>query len=165
MSVQKSLKKLMPRFFLPQPSRLRGNASPKNIHADTPIYIVFTEYPSRTKVIVSNRFRIQFPPKYLSHPPNPYITSPKRATMLRRPPTAITLTTEDIAIYEDARTREALQREQLALQTKSQQQQSTPQKNQNLRDPNDSRQDRARVAQVKTREERLGLGAASSSRG
>jgi hypothetical protein len=88
--------------------------------------------------------------------------------MLRRPPTAITLTTEDIAIYEDMRAREAVQREQLALQAQQQQQQqATQQKNQNLRDPNDELRphpgDRARVAQVKTREERLGLGIAGGS--
>jgi hypothetical protein len=90
--------------------------------------------------------------------------------MLRRPPTAITLTTEDIAIYEDARARELLQREKLALHAQAQQQQVTPQKNQNLRDPNDELRplvgDRAKAAQVKTREERLGLGiGGSSSRG
>jgi len=83
--------------------------------------------------------------------------------MLRRTPTAITLTTEDVAIYEDARAREALQREQTALQ-----QASPQQKNQN-RDPNDELRplpgERVRGAQVKTREERLGLGIGGSSRG
>ncbi|KAH8592101.1 hypothetical protein B0O99DRAFT_689883 [Bisporella sp. PMI_857] len=71
--------------------------------------------------------------------------------MLRRPPTAITLTTEDIANYEDARAREAQQAEQAA-------QQQTPNKREN---PNDELRphhaDRARGAQVKTREERLGI--------
>lgn len=79
--------------------------------------------------------------------------------MLRRTPTAITLTTEDVAMYEDARARAALQREQ----------QGTPQQKNQNRDPNDELRplpvDRARVAQVKTREERLGLGIAGSSRG
>lgn len=89
--------------------------------------------------------------------------------MLRRAPTAITLTTEDVAIYEDNRAREALQEEQDALEAKAraQSQQVTPQKNQNVRDPNDELRplppDRPRVAQVKSREERLGLG--GSSRG
>jgi len=91
--------------------------------------------------------------------------------MLRRAPTAITLTTEDVAIYEDTRAREALQREQAALQAQQQQQQQqqqniTPQKNQNARDPNDELRPLpgARVPQVKTREERLGLGVGGSSR-
>jgi len=90
--------------------------------------------------------------------------------MLRRKPTAITLTTEDVAIYEDTRAREALQREQQALQAQLHTQQGTPiqqQKNQNLRDPNDELRplpgDRVRAAQVKTREERLGLGGSSRS--
>ena len=70
--------------------------------------------------------------------------------MLRRPPTSITLTTEDVAIYEDARAREALHAEQLAQQT--------PNKSQN-RDPNEQlRLNQVRGQQVKTREERLGLG-------
>lgn len=85
--------------------------------------------------------------------------------MLRRKPTAITLTTEDVAIYEDARAREALQREQAALQA---QQNITPQQKNQNRDPNDELRplpgDRARGAQVKTREERLGLGMGGSSR-
>jgi hypothetical protein len=91
----------------------------------------------------------------------PKPTTSKTNKMLRRKPTAITLTTEDVAIYEDARAREAMAREQAALQA---QQQVTPQKNQN-RDPNDELRplpgDRARGAQVKTREERLGLGGSS----
>jgi len=79
--------------------------------------------------------------------------------MLRRPPTAITLTTEDVAIYEDARAREA-HLEQLA-------QQQTSNKNQN-RDPNNElRPHQGRTPQVKTRDERLGLGVGGqgSSRG
>jgi hypothetical protein len=85
--------------------------------------------------------------------------------MLRRKPTAITLTTEDVAMYEDARAREAMQREQAALQ--AQQNVIPQQKNQN-RDPNDELRplpgDRGRGGQVKTREERLGLGMGGSSR-
>ena len=94
--------------------------------------------------------------------------------MLRRPPTAITLTTEDVAIYEDNRAREALLAEQAAAleaaQAKAlaQTRQSTPQKNQNVRDPNHELRplppDRARPPQ-KSREERLGLGTGGSSRG
>ena len=94
--------------------------------------------------------------------------------MLRRPPTAITLTTEDVAIYEDNRAREALLAEQAAAleaaqaKARAQARQSTPQKNQNVRDPNDELRplphDRARAPQ-KSREERLGLGAGASSRG
>jgi len=90
------------------------------------------------------------------------------ATMLRRKPTAITLTTEDVAIYEDARAREAMQAqlaEQAAIQAQMQAQHGTPlprHKEQNVRDPNDELRplpgDRARAQQVKTREERLGLG-------
>lgn len=83
--------------------------------------------------------------------------------MLRRKPTAITLTTEDVAMYEDARAREALQREQAALQA---QQNVTTQQKKEDRDPNDELRplpgDRARGMQVKTREERLGLGGGSS---
>jgi hypothetical protein len=80
--------------------------------------------------------------------------------MLRRKPTAITLTTEDIAIYEDNRAREALQREQAAIQA---QKQSAPQQKTQNRDPNDELSgDRARSVQAKSREERLGLGAGSS---
>ncbi|KAG0651494.1 hypothetical protein D0Z07_2016 [Hyphodiscus hymeniophilus] len=79
--------------------------------------------------------------------------------MLRRKPTAITLTTEDVAVYEDTRAREAFQREQAALHA---QQNVTPQQKSNQnRDPNDELRplpgDRARSGQVKTREERLGL--------
>ena len=84
--------------------------------------------------------------------------------MLRRKPTAITLTTEDVAMYEDARAREALQREQAALQD---QHNVTPQQKSNQnRDPNDELRplpgDRVRGGQVKTREERLGLAGGSS---
>ncbi|EPE29763.1 hypothetical protein GLAREA_00923 [Glarea lozoyensis ATCC 20868] len=89
----------------------------------------------------------------------------KHYKMLRRKPTAITLTTEDIATYEDQRAREAHLREQAEYQARllAQQQAAaagTPQnKNQNMRDPGDELRplpvgDRNRV---KTREERLGL--------
>ncbi|RKF59334.1 hypothetical protein GcC1_176015 [Golovinomyces cichoracearum] len=40
--------------------------------------------------------------------------------MLRRKPTAITLTTEDIAIYEDARAREAAERKHEELKERKQ---------------------------------------------
>jgi len=83
--------------------------------------------------------------------------------MLRRKPTAITLTAEDVAIYEDARAREALQREALAaqaIQAQANGQVTAGQKTQN-RDPNDELRplpaDRTRGGVVKTREERLGL--------
>ena len=84
--------------------------------------------------------------------------------MIRRKPTAITLTTEDVAMYEDARAREALQHEEDALQ---EQQNVTPQqKGSQNRDPNDELRplpgDRARGGQIKTREERLGLAGGSS---
>jgi len=75
--------------------------------------------------------------------------------MLRRKPTAITLTTEDIAIYEDTRAREQQQRADAALRAELQAQENIPQnKNQN-RNPNDELRPRAQP--VKTREERLGL--------
>jgi hypothetical protein len=112
-----------------------------------------------------------FNPKKSSPKQNAQATLSSKATMLRRTPTAITLTTEDVAIYEDARAREAHQREQLALQAQAlAQQQVTPQKNQNLREPNDELRpvpgDRPRAPQVKTRDERLGIGVGgSSSRG
>lgn len=154
----------MPRFFLPQPSR-HQRVSFDTTSIWTRHFTSFSlEYSSRSQIILSSCFEHRSLSILLCRPSQPQFTT--KARMLRRPPTAITLTTEDIAIYEDTRTREALQREQLALQKQTQQQQSTPQKNQNLRDPNDQRQDRARGAQVKTREERLGLGGgASSSRG
>jgi hypothetical protein len=91
--------------------------------------------------------------------------------MLRRKPTSITLTTEDVAIYEDTRARENHQREQADLQAQMQAQGTPQNKNQNIRDPNDELRplpgDRARAQQVKTREERLGLmgGGGGSSRG
>ncbi|TVY51264.1 hypothetical protein LCER1_G006651 [Lachnellula cervina] len=88
--------------------------------------------------------------------------------MLRRKPTAITLTTEDVAIYEDARAREAMLREQHA---QAQAQALRQNQNQNVRDPNGELRpvqgDRAKQQQqVKSREERLGLvGGGGSSRG
>lgn len=94
--------------------------------------------------------------------------------MLRRKPTAITLTTEDIATYEDRRAHEAQQQQQAAMEAEMRAQHGIPfqqQKSQNLRDPNDELRplpgDRARTQQVKTREERLGLGLghAGGSRG
>ncbi len=92
--------------------------------------------------------------------------------MLRRKPTTITLTTEDVAIYEDTRARENHMREQAALQEQMQAQGTPQNKNQNVRDPNDELRplpgDRARAQaqQAKSREERLGLmgGGMGSSR-
>lgn len=89
--------------------------------------------------------------------------------MLRRKPTAITLTTEDVAIYEDTRAREAMAREQVARQAQMQSLKGTPtqQKNSQNRDPKEELKplsgDRVRAAQVKTREERLGIGGSSRS--
>jgi hypothetical protein len=84
--------------------------------------------------------------------------------MIRRKPTAITLTTEDVAMYEDARAREALECEKAAA-LQARQDRTPQQKNQN-RDPNDELRplpgDRARGEQVKNREERIGLGGGSS---
>ncbi|POS83868.1 hypothetical protein EPUL_003445 [Erysiphe pulchra] len=53
--------------------------------------------------------------------------------MLRRKPTTITLTTEDIAIYEDARAREAAERI-----SKEEFKESQLSQNHMLRDPNSS---------------------------
>lgn len=101
---------------------------------------------------------VQIPPEHLQ-PQDLQYNNYERA-MLRRHPTAITLTTEDVAIYEDARAREALHAEQLAQQ----QQQQTPNKTQN-RDPSEQlRLHQVRGPQVKTREERLGLGNQGGSR-
>ncbi|KAF4636684.1 hypothetical protein G7Y89_g1402 [Cudoniella acicularis] len=79
--------------------------------------------------------------------------------MLRRKPTAITLTTEDIAIYEDARAREALLREQSRHQAQQAQEHSQNQNpNLGFRDPSDElRGGRNGLGREKTREERLGL--------
>ncbi|KAH8787442.1 anaphase-promoting complex APC subunit 1-domain-containing protein [Hyaloscypha finlandica] len=81
--------------------------------------------------------------------------------MLRRKPTSITLTTEDVAIYEDSRARENHLREQAVLQAQMQAQGTPQKKTQNIRDPNDELRplpgDRARAQHVKTRDERLGL--------
>jgi len=90
--------------------------------------------------------------------------------MLRRKPTSITLTTEDVAIYEDSRARENHLREQAVLQAQMQAQGTPQKKTQNIRDPNDELRplpgDRARAQHVKTRDERLGLmgGGGGSSR-
>ncbi|CZT09458.1 uncharacterized protein RAG0_14220 [Rhynchosporium agropyri] len=110
--------------------------------------------------------------------PNPTKFAFTITNMLRRKPTAITLTTEDIAIYEDSRAREAQAQEeehQAALEAERRAQYGTPQRqSQNTRDPNDELRplpaDRARAQQqqhVKTREERLGIGMgnAGGSRG
>jgi hypothetical protein len=89
--------------------------------------------------------------------------------MLRRKPTAITLTTEDIATYEDRRAREAHLREQAEYQAQllAEQNAGTPvNKNQNIRDPGDELRPLppSERSRVKTREERLGL-VGGSSRG
>jgi len=77
--------------------------------------------------------------------------------MLRRPATAITLTTEDIAIYEDSRAREALMREQEA---QAQAQNARNGKIQN-QDPKAALKgqyaDSRRPSEPKTAAERLGL--------
>jgi len=80
--------------------------------------------------------------------------------MLRRRPTAITLTTEDVAIYEDARAREAQLRDQSVMQAE---QQKTPNGKVQNTHPNGSLKNPGFGApQIKTREERLGLGGGSS---
>lgn len=84
--------------------------------------------------------------------------------MLRRHPTKITLTTEDIAIYEDARAREAHLREQhLAAQAQAQDQ-NTPNGNGKMQNnnPNGGVHFRNPGEQQKTRAERLGLMGGSS---
>jgi len=84
--------------------------------------------------------------------------------MLRRKPTALTLTTEDIAIYEDARAREALEREQreimeaqqaAAVQAQRGGRQMHAGADQNI--PLSTGANGGREQQVKSREERLGL--------
>lgn len=95
--------------------------------------------------------------------------------MLRRNPTRITLTTEDITLYEENRHREAMEREEQALLAQQQQQQqnsSSPNQarrgtNQNRDDSKPVLSDKARILGTRTREERLGLGiaGAGSSRG
>ncbi|RFU28360.1 hypothetical protein B7463_g7966, partial [Scytalidium lignicola] len=82
--------------------------------------------------------------------------------MLRRKPTALTLTTEDIAIYEDTRAAEILQREadakaQAHVQAQMQAQQSHD-KSQS-RDPSKELRphDKSRTTSSRTREERLGI--------
>lgn len=96
---------------------------------------------------------IKFQPRILSSE-----THINTTNMLRRHPTAITLTTEDIAIYEDARAREALLREQQRHQAQMQAQAHHQNQNQSFRDPADERLAAQRNGQrEKTREERLGL--------
>lgn len=91
-----------------------------------------------------------------------FLQDPKHtATMLRRNPTAITLTTEDIASYEDRRLREE-EEERARAETKAKElaakgaQYGTP-KSQN-RDPNTELRPLPVERHVRTREERLGLG-------
>jgi hypothetical protein len=95
--------------------------------------------------------------------------------MLRRKPTTLTLTTEDIAIYEDARNREAQQayllqqQQEQAHRLQQDQQQRGGNQNQSLRDPSDELRpipgDRYRAQQAKSREERLGLGVGGNTGG
>jgi len=87
--------------------------------------------------------------------------------MLRRKPTAITLTTEDIAIYEDTRQHEAELASAAAAAAAATeahgQRQGTPGHKTQNKDPNDELRplpgDKLRAA--RTREERLGLGGRS----
>ncbi len=81
--------------------------------------------------------------------------------MLRRKPTAIALTTEDIAIYEDARMREALLREQAAQAQVANGNGKTQNKNPNA-DFRGYAQDFRNGE--KTRADRLGLRSGGSSR-
>jgi hypothetical protein len=85
--------------------------------------------------------------------------------MLRRKPTAITLTSEDLSAYEDRQAREALLTAQAQAQAAAQAQLQaqgqaqglvTPQKTQNVNPNGEGRQAPA-VEKKKTREERLGI--------
>ncbi|EKD18206.1 uncharacterized protein L3040_007623 [Drepanopeziza brunnea f. sp. 'multigermtubi'] len=91
--------------------------------------------------------------------------------MLRRDPTAITLTTEDVSAYENRREEEQKMAEaeyhaQMQAENGSPQQQ---QKTQNMHDPNNGSRSHpgAHTQQVKTKAERLGLdqGNGTGSRG
>ena len=78
--------------------------------------------------------------------------------MLRRKPTAITLTSEDLSAYEDRQAREALLTAQAQAQAQAQtsaQGLVTPQKTQNVNPNGEGRQMPA--VEKKTREERLGI--------
>ncbi|CAG8956871.1 hypothetical protein HYFRA_00012326 [Hymenoscyphus fraxineus] len=81
--------------------------------------------------------------------------------MLRRKPTAITLTTEDVAIYEDTRAREAQLLEQAAYQAAQaahqQQKAHHQQGNNTLQNKNPNLAEERVLRGVKTREERLGI--------
>ncbi len=85
--------------------------------------------------------------------------------MLRRKPTAITLTAEDLSAYEDRQAREALLAAQAQAQAAAQAQLKaqaqaqglvTPQKTQNANPNGEGRQVPA-VEKKKTRDERLGI--------
>jgi len=93
--------------------------------------------------------------------------------MLRRNPTRITLTTEDITLYEENRHREAMEREalyreeQALLAQQQQQNSSSPAQtrrgaNQNRDELKSAMSDKARILGTRTREERLGLGIAGA---
>lgn len=78
--------------------------------------------------------------------------------MLRRKPTALTLTTEDIAIYEDARAAEMLQREAEAKAQAHAQAQIQGQQNSDHLQKRDSNRDPGpKASSSRTREERLGI--------
>ena len=100
--------------------------------------------------------------------------------MLRRNPTRITLTTEDITLYEENRQREAMEQEalhreeqaQLAQQQEQQQTSSSPTQTRqgtsyNREDLKPASSDKSRILGTRSREERLGLGiaGAGTSRG
>ena len=77
--------------------------------------------------------------------------------MLRRPPTAIQLTSEDLAMYEDAKAEAAAAAQSAASRAR--------QENRNIDgkiDPNDELKplpgDRVRGQGVRTRDERIGVG-------
>ena len=76
--------------------------------------------------------------------------------MLRRPPTAIQLTAEDLAIYEDARVEAAAAAQQSAASRAKQENKSDGKV-----DPNDELKplpgDRVRGQGARTREERIGV--------
>jgi Anaphase-promoting complex APC subunit CDC26 len=124
--------------------------------------------------IIRLRFPTQRKKSVLCKPSQTKTTAPRlqkkkpistKQKMLRRKPTSITLTAEDLASYEDRQAREALLQAQLQVQAqltaqKSQAQANrgavvTPQRSQNS-DPKLTEDLRER--RVRTREERLGLG-------
>lgn len=87
----------------------------------------------------------------------PKITT-QTTKMLRRQPTKITLTTEDIAAYEDARAKEVLRETQLHEQAASDQYPGPNTNTMQNKDPNASVGRVRGPLEQKTRAERLGLG-------